>query len=110
MEGPNVAALLVETKSGRQAIEAQVFIDASGDGDLAVWAGAPVEIGTEDGTLMYPSMMFRINNVAPELARNRGWDAFPALMAAAEKRLGRKFPRKTPIIRPQPNEIECAQT
>jgi FAD dependent oxidoreductase len=106
MEGPNVAALLVETKSGRQAIEAQVFIDASGDGDLAVWAGAPVEIGTEDGTLMYPSMMFRINNVAPELARNRGWDAFPALMAAAEKRLGRKFPRKTPIIRPQPNEIE----
>jgi FAD dependent oxidoreductase len=106
MDGNNVAALLVETKSGREAIKGRVFIDASGDGDLATWAGAPVEIGTNHGELMYPSAMFRINNVDPELARNRGWDSFPALMAEAEKRSGRKFPRKTPIIRPQQNERE----
>lgn len=106
MDGTNVAALLVETKSGRVAIKGRVFIDASGDGDLAAWAGAPVEIGADHGELMYPSAMFRINNVEPELARNRGWDSFPALMAAAEERSGRSFPRKTPIIRPQHNEIE----
>lgn len=106
MDGQNAAALLVETKSGRQAIKARAFIDASGDGDLAAWAGAPVEISKGRGELMYPSMMFRINNVDPELATNRAWDTFPALMAAAEERLGRKFPRKTPIIRPQRNEIE----
>lgn len=107
MDGPSrVAALLIETKSGRSAVEARVFIDGSGDGDLATWAGALVEVGTDSGALMYPSTMFRINDVAPELARNRGWDSFPALMAAAEQRSGRNFPRKTPIIRPQNHEIE----
>src|ERR1700674_1545802 len=33
--------LLVETKSGRRAIRGELFIDCSGDGDLAAWAGAP---------------------------------------------------------------------
>jgi len=106
MDGPNVAALMVETKSGRYAVQARVFIDGSGDGDLSAWAGAPVEVGTGDGSLMYPSTMFRINDVTPELAHNRGWDSFPALMAAEEERSGRRFPRKTPIIRPQNRDIE----
>ena len=106
MDGRDVAALLIETKSGRRAVEARVFIDASGDGDLAAWAGAPFELGTGDGALMYPSTMFRINDVAPDLARNRGWEAFPAQMAAAEYASGQRFPRKTPIIRPQNHDRE----
>src|SRR5262245_40524374 len=40
-----IDALLVETKSGRYAIRGKMFIDGSGDGDLAAWAGAPYEIG-----------------------------------------------------------------
>ena len=40
-----ISALLVETKSGRRAVLGRVFIDGSGDGDLAAWAGAPFEIG-----------------------------------------------------------------
>src|SRR5687767_10586079 len=36
-----IRALIVETKSGRAAIVGRVFIDCSGDGDLAAWAGAP---------------------------------------------------------------------
>src|ERR1700753_1189616 len=43
MDGANIAALLIETKSGRQAVRAEVFIDCSGDGDLSAWAGAPFE-------------------------------------------------------------------
>src|SRR5580704_45000 len=35
-----INALMVETKAGRQAITADIFIDCSGDGDLAAWAGA----------------------------------------------------------------------
>lgn len=106
MDGASVAALMVETKSGRYAVRGRAFIDGSGDGDVAAWAGAPTELGTGDGSLMYPSTMFRLNDVDPALARNRGWDGFPALMAAEEERSGRRFPRKTPIIRPQKNDIE----
>ena len=36
-----IRALIVETKSGRAAVIGRIFIDCSGDGDLAAWAGAP---------------------------------------------------------------------
>jgi hypothetical protein len=36
-----IDAILVENKSGRQAIRAKFFVDASGDGDLAHRAGVP---------------------------------------------------------------------
>ena len=35
MNGARIDAVLVETKSGRKAIKAEMFIDCSGDGDLA---------------------------------------------------------------------------
>lgn len=37
---------IFETKSGRQAILADVVVDASGDGDVFARAGAPFEVGT----------------------------------------------------------------
>ena len=37
-----IEPLLVETKSGRRAVLGKIFIDCSGDGDLAAWAGAPL--------------------------------------------------------------------
>jgi hypothetical protein len=101
-----ISALLLENKSGRRAVLGRVFIDASGDGDLAQWAGATTEIGDANGSIMYPSTMFRINDVAREAARERAWTTFGPLMDAAEARTGRRFPRKTPIIRPQNHEIE----
>lgn len=101
-----IGALLIETKSGRRAVAGRMFIDASGDGDLAFWAGARCELGTESGALMYPSTMFRVNDVAREAAQNHAWEGFPPLMAAAEQRTGKRFPRKTPIIRPQNHDIE----
>ncbi|MHC4914497.1 MAG: FAD-dependent oxidoreductase [Planctomycetota bacterium] len=39
MDGGRVTAAVIEDKSGRRAIRARVFIDASGDGDLAHRAG-----------------------------------------------------------------------
>src|SRR5262249_9748066 len=56
-----ITALLIETKSGRRAVRGKVFIDCSGDGDLAAWAGAPYELGDRDGNLLYPTTMFRLN-------------------------------------------------
>ena len=49
-----INAVLVETKAGRQAVRAEIFIDCSGDGDLAAWAGAPFEVGDNHGHMLYP--------------------------------------------------------
>src|SRR6185312_17060784 len=99
-----VRALILETKSGRFAVTARVFIDCSGDGDLAAWAGAPFEQGDGHGGSLYPSMMFRLNGIDPQVARDAA-KQIPELMAAAEQR-GVKFPRKGAIVRPQKNPIE----
>src|ERR1700730_10668038 len=100
-----IGALMVETKAGRQAVAADIFIDCSGDGDLAAWAGAPFEVGDDEGHLLYPSMMFRLNGIDPEKA-GEAWRTIPALMEKAEAAGTHKFPRKGPIVRPQGSGIE----
>src|SRR5690606_40043814 len=40
-EGDRIAAVLVESKRGREAILPRVVVDATGDGDVMVAAGAP---------------------------------------------------------------------
>jgi hypothetical protein len=100
-----VKALLIETKSGRRAVLGQAFIDCSGDGDLAAWAGAPYEKGDGEGNMLYPSTMFRINGIDPERA-GKAWEVIPKLMLEAEAAGRYKFPRKTPIVRPQKCGIE----
>jgi hypothetical protein len=99
-----IDAVLVETKSGRFAVRGQLFIDCSGDGDLAAWAGVPYEVGDGAGNMLYPSTMFRINGVDPARA-GRAWELLPGLMDEAEMS-GRRFPRKKPILRPQRNPLE----
>ncbi len=42
-KGLSVNAVILEDKSGRRAVKASVYIDASGDGDLVRQAGFPVE-------------------------------------------------------------------
>jgi len=44
MVNGRVNAVFIENKNGRQAIKAKVFVDATGDGDLAMAAGLPFEI------------------------------------------------------------------
>ncbi len=100
----HIDAVFVETKSGRFAVRGRVFVDGSGDGDLAAWAGVPYDVGDGAGNMLYPSTMFRINGVNPDQA-GRAWEIIPGLMEAAEKQ-GRRFPRKKPIVRPQRNPIE----
>ena len=100
-----IDALLVETRAGRQAVRARIFIDCSGDGDLAAWAGAPFEIGDDHGGMLYPSMMFRLNGVDPEKA-GEAWRTIPALMEQAETAGTHRFPRKGAIVRPQRSGIE----
>ena len=105
MDGTHIRALMVETKAGRQAVRAGIFIDCSGDGDLAVWAGAPYEVGDNAGGMLYPSMMFRLNGIDPAKAGD-AWRTIPERMAQAEAAGTHTFPRKSAIVRPQKSQIE----
>jgi FAD dependent oxidoreductase len=105
LEGKRIGALMVETKAGRQAVRADIFIDCSGDGDLAAWAGARYEVGDNNGSMLYPSMMFRLNRVDPEKA-GEAWRTIPALMEQAERAGTHRFPRKGAIVRPQRSPTE----
>ncbi|MQA15384.1 MAG: FAD-dependent oxidoreductase [Pseudonocardiaceae bacterium] len=101
----SVHAVMVESKSGRGAITGRVFIDCSGDADLAAWAGAPYEKTDKASGMLYPSLMFRINgvdNAEAEPARER----LPELMDEAERSGRYRFARKRPIVRPQRNPLE----
>lgn len=49
IEAGNVRGILVQNKSGRAALLGRVFVDASGDADLAARAGAPFELLPPDG-------------------------------------------------------------
>jgi hypothetical protein len=100
-----IEALLVESKSGRRALRGRFFIDASGDGDLAAWAGAPWEKGDAEGRLLYPTLMFRVADVDPERARE-AWREIPRLMEEAEAHGRFRFPRKGAIVRPQKRPTE----
>ena len=103
--GRHIAALALETKSGRVAVKGRAFIDCSGDGDLAAFSGAAWEKGDAHGHLLYPSTMFRMNGVDPQRA-GEAWKTIPALMAQAEAAGRHKFPRKGAIVRPQKSDIE----
>jgi hypothetical protein len=100
-----IDALVLETKSGRVAVRGRLFVDASGDGDLAAWAGAPFEKGDGAGNMLYPSTMFRINGVDAGRAGD-AWLHIPKLMEQAEANGDFSFPRKGAIVRPQKNPIE----
>jgi len=63
LDGSRVAGVIVESKSGRQAIAADIVIDATGDGDIAARAGAPFMKPAEKGDRMGMSLMYRIGGV-----------------------------------------------
>ncbi len=100
----SIGALIIEDRSGRRAIRGRFFIDCSGDGDLAAFAGAPFEKGDADGNLLYPTMMFRLAGVDAAKAGD-AWATIPDLMREAEAR-GVSFPRKGAIVRPQKHSSE----
>jgi hypothetical protein len=101
-----IEAVLVETKSGRRALLAHEFIDASGDADIAHFAGVPCDHGDGQGDALYPSTMFRIGNVdaARAQAAIGEFKAIDALMEQASTRYA--FPRRGAILRPQRNPRE----
>jgi len=65
-----VETLTVSNQRGLSAYRAKVYVDGTGDGNLAVWAGADFEKGDDDGQLQPATHCFILTNVAPY----RTWD------------------------------------
>lgn len=58
-----VDAIIVANKSGLVAFKAKVFIDATGDGDVAAWAGASFKRGDDSGQVQSSTLCFSLANV-----------------------------------------------
>jgi len=59
-EGRSLTTIVTESKSGRRAWKAPVFIDATGDGDLGAQAGCEFEIGKEKSCPCQPMTMYAL--------------------------------------------------
>ena len=81
-DGETLTGVVVESKSGRQAILARQVIDTTGDGDLAARAGVPFELGVTPrdecvaegaklGAMQQMGVMFKVGNV--DLPRCFAW-------------------------------------
>lgn len=60
-----VDAIIVANKAGLTAYKAKLFIDCTGDGDLAVWAGADFDMGDDKGDVQEGSLCFALSNIDP---------------------------------------------
>ena len=63
LEGSRVTGVIAHSKSGRQAIAADIVIDCTGDGDVAVAAGAPFMGPSDTGDRMAMSLMYAVGGV-----------------------------------------------
>lgn len=58
-----VTSLLIASKHGLSALRAKVYVDCSGDADLAAWAGAEFHKGDSMGQLQPGTLCFILSNV-----------------------------------------------
>lgn len=63
MDGDRIEGLVVSNKSGRSVVQAKLYIDATGDADLAALAGVPFQFGGEAGELQPGTMCYLVCNV-----------------------------------------------
>lgn len=104
-DGRRVVAVVIQSKEGRQVIEGTVFVDSSGDGDLAALVGASFEIGRPGDSALQPmTLIFKLANVdsprALEYLKTDGGCA--KAWAAARDRGEVTVPREFVILSPSP--------
>lgn len=66
-ENGKIKSVTVATKAGNITLEADMFIDATGDANLAAISGCPYRLGREEDNLCQPmTLCFRVSNVNKE--------------------------------------------
>jgi len=88
-----VRALTLFSKGGAGRVEAAVVVDASGDGDVAAWAGVPFDDPAANEQVQSLSTVFRLANVDVERAEAFGKAALWACMREASQSGAYRLPR-----------------
>jgi len=112
MDGQDtIKGVVIESKAGRGAILARMFVDCTGDADLAARAGAPCRLG-RNGETQYPSHNFHMGNVNIETAMRTPVPDLRAKMEAVAKRGELDLPRTDGVFlpTPRPGEVMCNLT
>jgi hypothetical protein len=87
-----LSGVIIESKSGRQAVLARVVIDATGDGDVAARAGVPFAYGREGDGLAQPmTLFFKCLNMDWPRAFDYVSAHYEALTAQAREEVGNDF-------------------
>lgn len=63
MDGDKIIAAVFASKSGPVAVKGKVFIDGTGDGDLAQISGCRCEFGNEEGYCQPMTLCFKLSGV-----------------------------------------------
>jgi len=111
-----VAYAVTESKSGREAWAGKVFVDATGDGDLAAQAGCGFDVGQEGTGQVQPLSLIAIlagakaDEIAPfvrSLAEPRGEPNPKRRLLEEFKRAGVEPSYHAPTIFPLPGGLFC---
>jgi FAD dependent oxidoreductase len=92
-EDGRLRALTLFNKGGAGRVEAAVVVDASGDADVAAWAGVPFDAPAADGRVQSLSTVFRLAGVDVERAEAFGKAALWARMREASQSGAYRLPR-----------------
>ena len=66
VEDRRIKAVIIESKSGRQAVAGKLFVDGTGDGDVAAFSGCSYSKGRDaDGLTQSMGTRFRVGHVRP---------------------------------------------
>jgi ribulose 1,5-bisphosphate synthetase/thiazole synthase len=70
MDEDTIRGIVIESKSGREAVLGKIVVDCTGDADVAHRAGVPCEKGSrETGGMQPPTLMFCLGGVDTEKLR-----------------------------------------
>jgi hypothetical protein len=92
--------VVIENKSGRWALLGKTIIDTTGDGDIASRAGAPYEIGDDQGSCQMMTTVFRLVNVEPDKVCKLDHQALYKRIAQVQRKKEFMFSRQDGVIFP----------
>jgi len=99
MDGRRITRVQTMGKSGRIEVIGTMFVDSTGDGDLAAQAGAPVEIGRpKDGLCQPMTLCFRVGGVAGEPSVGQLCQELTEIFLAAKEAGEIDLPREDVLI------------